>query len=179
MQWANETNANCLRIVPSGLFVMVFFCIGSINAINKMTINYMHKTLINTISMNVTNANGYRLQSMDLYIYFIMLYLYLKTLINLISFRCLFFRCNYNNFCPFLLLMVTMILQTNLLYILFVYIAFLHYDSDSTIYILFFILVDYIKSEWVCQRARFYYIHCLVSQRAHVIFILSVMTTFI
>lgn len=150
------------------LFVMVFFkcCIDSINAINKMTINYMHKTLINCHFDECRQC-----ESATDNVYFSQ-----KTaLINLISFHCArvcsvsFFhwsRSNYNKFLS-LFFGTMMVLQTNFVRIL---------CSSSLFFKLHFIFIfilvddDYMKSEWMCSRARFYCIHCLTVQRAHVIF---------
>lgn len=105
-------------------------------------------------------------------------HLYLKLFINLISSFHRPFSVQLQRFLSLLLLMVAM-LQTNFVHIPFALCAIL-----LLLFPFFCNFVDYIKSERVCQRARFYHIHCLAVQRAHVIFIsfhsiLSVMTTFI
>lgn len=95
---------------------------------------------------------------------------YLKSLINSISyFYCVFF-CAITWTLPMIITDGGDDVVTNKLCTLFI--LFVH--STLFYHYYFFrccIFVDYIKSKWVCHRARFYYIHCLTVQRAHVIFI--------
>lgn len=148
----------------------LFFCIDSINGINKMTINYMDKTLINTFFRGMWQTQ----MATDLYV---VVYIFKNP--YQFDFLSLLFLCNYNKFCHCCCWWWWCYITNKFFctFSLFIY-SFLHY---ALFYYFFFYFSWFcIKSEWVCQRARFYYIHCLATQRAHVIFILSMMmTTFI
>lgn len=127
-----------------------FFRADSINAINKMAINYMHKTLINAHFRLTQMATDYSVCAHSC------THAHLKPFINSISSSHCLFSVQSQRFLSLFLLMVEMF-QTNFVHILFLQNSFCTMCPSTTIisFFLFGIFVDYIKSEWVCQRARF------------------------